>query len=136
MFIIEILGFIFLGIISIKLVFMIGSGIFYFCMKIGDYIEDVKIRKTNKERKRCKNCKYWLEDNGEYSYNDNFGYCFCKKIAYRGDIEKEHDYDVDEEEYNKYNLIYSDSEGLNAELRVHKNFGCVNFEKIDEENFE
>lgn len=143
MFIIEILGFIFLGIIIVKLVFLLSTGIFYLFINIGDYIEDKRIEKlkkikANKElkEKRCKNCKYWLEDNGEYSYNDNFGYCFCKKIGYREDIEKEHDYDVDEEEYNKYNLIYSDSEGLNAELRVHKNFGCVNFEKIDEENFE
>lgn len=132
MLIIEFLGFIFLGIIIIKLVLMIGYGIFYLCVNIGDYMED----KRNKKEHRCKNCKYWLEDNGEYSYNDNFGYCFCEKIAYREDIEKEHNYVLDEKDYNNYNLIYSDSEGLDAELRVHKDFGCVNFEEIDKENFD
>lgn len=134
--IINFLGFIFLGIIITKLILMIGSGIFYLCINIGDYIEDKKEEEIKQNYRRCKNCKYWLEDNGEYSYNENFGYCFCKKIEYIGYIEKDNDYEVDEEEYNKYNLIYSDSEGLAAELRVHKNFGCVNFKEIDKENFE
>lgn len=136
MIIIQVLGFIFLGIITVKLVLMIGSGIFYLCINIGDYIEHIREEKIKRNHRRCKNCKYWLEDNGEYAYNDNFGYCFCKKIAYREDIEKEHNFVLDEKEYNNYDLIYSDSEGLNAELRVHKDFGCVNFEEIDEENFE
>lgn len=81
--------------------------------------------------KRCENCKYWELDDSEY--NDNFGYCCCEKIVYIEDLHKklhkEIGYNFDKKEYDNYYAIYSDSEGLYADFKVHRNFGCVCFNK-------
>ena len=38
--------------------------------------------------KRCKNCKYWIHDQeSEKAFNENFGSCKNKKVAYIEDIE-------------------------------------------------
>lgn len=115
---------------------IIISGLSFLFINIGYYIDECKdskriVRNMEKEQKnkRCENCKYWIKDDGEYAYNDNFGYCCCRKIAYREDLYKELGTDLDKKEYDNYYAIYSDSEGLSAELKVHKEFGCICFRK-------
>lgn len=66
----------------------------------------------------CKNCKFWEEDKTFY---ENFGDCFCDKFAYEADIKKA--------EEDNYHLLYSDYEGYMATLKVHKDFGCIDFEE-------
>lgn len=68
--------------------------------------------------KNCKNCKNWLEDKLCY---ENFGSCLCDKFAYE---EK-----IDRKDENNYHLLYSDYDGYMATLRVHKDFGCIDFEE-------
>lgn len=139
-FIIIVLGIALAVCICIKLLIIIGCGIFCLCVRIGYYIEDymdnkkiVKDMEDKQRAKRCENCKYWEQDDSEYQYNDNFGYCCCKKIEYRENLEKKLEeklgYDFDKKEYDNYYAIYSDSEGLAADLRVHKKFGCICFSK-------
>lgn len=114
----------------IKTIALILSGFLYLHMNIGNYIYNSRIQKCHEQNRKCKNCKYWSKDNGEYAYNENFGYCECEKMVYRQEVHKPI-YEMQEKDYNRYHLVYDDSEGLAAELRVHKEFGCIDFKRKD-----
>lgn len=76
---------------------------------------------------RCKNCKYWLQDFDSLEfYNENFGQCTHEKVIDMNCIEKDYG-DKEHKNYNKYDVIYSADEV--AELKVNKEFGCINFEE-------
>ena len=80
--------------------------------------------------KRCKNCKYWKQDT-DVKYNKNFGWCNCEKFAYSEELER-YNYEtnkIETEDYDKYHVIYGDYEGYMATLKVHKEFGCIDFEE-------
>lgn len=83
--------------------------------------------------RKCKNCKYWEKDTDVtyITYNENFGWCNCNKFAYSEDLEKYNyeTHELEREDYNKYHLIYGDYDGHMATLKVHKEFGCIDFEE-------
>ncbi len=69
----------------------------------------------------CKECKYFDIQTKDSMCNENFGYCNCDKFEYIENISKE--------DYNKYHLIYWDYELYMSAFKVHKDFGCINFER-------
>lgn len=75
---------------------------------------------------KCKNCEHWDQEFAqEYMvFNKNYANCCCDKFLYESFPDESK-----KSEYDNYHLIYSDSEGLYAELRTHKEFGCINFRK-------
>lgn len=132
-----IIGILIIVSISIKLLMLLFAGLLYLWIGIKEFWEDRKFTKNiikhQKKKmcdfcmKKCKDCKYWEPDNrAEVRYNSNFGYCNCDKFVYREDLHDEH-CEIGGEKYDNYDIIYSDSEGLAADLRVHKEFGCINF---------
>lgn len=70
--------------------------------------------------KNCKNCKFWKEDK---EYHENFGDCLCDKFEYEGNLKKS--------DYDRYHLLYMDYEGYMARIKVHKDFGCIDFEELE-----
>ncbi len=79
--------------------------------------------------KRCKNCKYWIQDQeSEKAFNENFGSCKNKKFAYIEDIEP-NNLKRNKEIYNDYHVIYEDYDGHWARLKTNKDFGCIDFEE-------
>ena len=74
---------------------------------------------------KCKDCKYWEQDSDSLLfYNKNFGECTHKKVINMENIEI-NNHDKDNERFNNYDIIYSADEV--AELKVNKEFGCINF---------
>lgn len=79
--------------------------------------------------KNCENCKYWQKDTDK-KYK-NFGLCKCDKFIYLDELEK-YNYETNElEKKNRdnYHVIYGDYEGYMATLRVHKEFGCIDYKE-------
>lgn len=77
---------------------------------------------------KCKNCKYWKQDKDTIEcYNENFGECTHKKVADLDCIEDDKN-DKRKERLNKYDIIYSADVFEVAELKMNKEFGCINFE--------
>ena len=77
---------------------------------------------------QCKDCIHWSEiskDENTDMYTDDFGNCSCEKFAYYEDLYE--NYRLDKEKLKNYHVLYEDSEGYFAELKVHKQFGCINF---------
>ena len=74
---------------------------------------------------KCINCKYWEQND---DYNGNFGKCNCNKFAFHADLEDRKKHNHEEVEYDNYNLIYRDFDDNYADIRVHKEFGCINYE--------
>lgn len=75
---------------------------------------------------RCKECKYWVQDSDTiHFYNKNFGECTHKKVIDLDYIEKDYN-DKENKILNNYDIIYSADEV--PELKVNKEFGCINFE--------
>lgn len=78
---------------------------------------------------KCKNCKYWEQDTDTVDfYNENFGKCTHKKVIDLDYIEKDYD-DKEKKRFNKYDIIYSADAFEIAELKMNKDFGCINFEE-------
>lgn len=75
---------------------------------------------------KCKDCKYWNQDfDSLHFYNENFGECTNKKVINMEEIEDNYD-DKKHERYNNYDVIYSADYA--AQLKMNKEFGCINFE--------
>lgn len=79
--------------------------------------------------RRCKDCKYWKQDRDTLDfYNENFGECTHKKVINLDCIEKDNN-DKENKIFNNYDIIYSADCFEFAELKVNKEFGCINFEE-------
>ncbi len=69
--------------------------------------------------KNCENCKYWQQDT-DNNYK-NFGWCKCDKFIFLEDLE--------ENNPNNYHIISNDYGGCMVSLRMHKDFGCIDYEE-------
>lgn len=76
---------------------------------------------------RCETCKYWKQDPDTiYFYNENFGECTHKKVI---NLEEIYCSEEKHEKYNNYDVIYSTDIGEVAELKVNKEYGCINYKE-------
>ena len=68
---------------------------------------------------RCKNCKYFKRNSGDYN-SDKYGACNCDKFIYGGS---------EDEKEPKLNdkLYYMDYEWYRAFVEVGENFGCIHW---------
>jgi|GEM_PF-2943359 len=77
--------------------------------------------------KICKKCKHWERNKKHYEHqtvNFNYGNCDSPKFKYDGGY-------AEEQESEKDNLFYYDSEGFSACFSTGEDFGCIHFVKKD-----
>jgi len=79
---------------------------------------------------RCKNCKYFKRNDGNY-YSSKYGECECDKFIYGDSFDSKENKDSKQDE-----LFYIDYEWYKAYVEVGENFGCIHFKKADNKKLE